>query len=439
MEVGPRLIALALANQVPPGGADPVVVAEPAVRPARAACRAPALILAGHLGESARQDALVDDAHDAGQALVPGFGVGDLDAHEAAFGRDVPVGGGDLASLGELLADGFRVDRQLNLGSGDHRVVGKLLRAAGDAGLVVGDVGGGVPEVDAVDVAAEADRRAVLQLDLGRRPAVSFGFLEAEALLEERGRQAVLPAELLILAEHGLEVELDGALLVEPGQPVAGLAALLQLLELLAGDVGQDLPVGLRVRLGGPRPAACVQGREELLEDRVDQLATVDRADGPGLLVLGTPGGLDLEDVVQEVAEGAAGPLLDAAGADGVEAVQATRKPAHERCHGRDIAVELGEAAGRPSGARPQAAAEGQVIAAGQRRGQQVSASLMDLPGLGHLALGHVDRIGGSRQRGGRRNQGPEPGALGPGRQLGHLDRTHAPAFQLGHDVEQPA
>ena len=171
----------------------------------------------------------------------------------------------------------------------------------------------------------------------------------------------------------------------------------------------------------------------------MDQRAAVDRADRPGLVVLGPLRGLDLEHPAQEVAEGTGGPGLDAGGADRVQPAQAPCQLVEAGRHRREVAVELGELPGRPSRGRLQAAAHGQVLPGSQRRAEQVALVLCDLPRLVDAPLGQVEHHRPVRQRRLGRDQAGEPGPALRVPQLPQLGRADPPAGQFRDRVEQPA
>src|SRR5207253_2566949 len=153
--------------------------------------------------------------------------------------------------------------------------------------------------------------------------------------------------QLLVLDQEGLEVDQDRPPLVLPGQAVARDARVLEPGELLTGDLLDPAPIRRAIRLARARTPEVTQLGEEPAQDDVDEGSLRRGADRPGDLLLRSLRGLDADHAVEQVAEWAGRPRLDARGRVTTESQTAGELlgPAHL---GLDVAVEFGEAVRQP-------------------------------------------------------------------------------------------
>src|SRR5581483_1285543 len=105
-----------------------------------------------------------------------------------------------------------------------------------------------------------------------------------EGLLDEPGRHRLPDSPLLVLGQEDPQVRQDSSPLVLPGDWMAGDATGFDPGEALGGDALDERDVARAIALIRARLPLPTKLPEELLEDFVDQRASLEREDGPDVL-----------------------------------------------------------------------------------------------------------------------------------------------------------
>ena len=233
-------------------------------------------------------------------------------AEPALRGREPVLRSDRGVRLPEQTPGRLPVHRELQLGAGVVRALfAEVAVGLVAPGLVVDDMDDPVVgDVDPVDPSVEGHRAPVGKWD---RHLPDWRAGEPEVQFGGPGTCAVGGPVLAVVFEHVDQVGDDPGFVAAPEDGSAGQPVLFGLGAEPLGDRDQSFPVG---RGPGVRRTGLLGRRSgehfsnELLEDFVDERATVARGDGE--LFLGVLHLFDAEDVADQVGEGAGRPRFEA-------------------------------------------------------------------------------------------------------------------------------